>query len=57
MIKRNIGIAAVVVACLGSMIVALAEQKETEKAPAAVTPTAQDLAPVTKLEKPDAERN
>jgi peptide-methionine (R)-S-oxide reductase len=55
MIKRNIGIAAVVAACLGSMIVALAEQKETEKAPVAVPPTAQDLAPVTKLEKPDAE--
>jgi peptide-methionine (R)-S-oxide reductase len=55
MIKRNLLIALVVIACLGSMIVALAQHKQTEAPPAPVTLAAQDLVPVTKLEKTNAE--
>lgn len=55
MIKRNLLIALAAVACLGSMIVALAQKKETEAPPTSVAPTEQDLVPVTKLEKTNAE--
>jgi peptide-methionine (R)-S-oxide reductase len=53
--KRNLRIAFAAVVCLSSMIVALAEQKEEATTLTPVTATAQDLLPVTKLEKPDAE--
>src|SRR4051794_4647106 len=55
MIKRNVSIAVLITICLGSVFLALAEQKETEAPAPPVTPTAQDLAPVTKLQKSDAE--
>jgi peptide-methionine (R)-S-oxide reductase len=55
MIKPNLGIALFGMVCLGSVFLALAEQKETEAPAAPVTPTAQDVAPVTKLQKSDAE--
>ena len=55
MTKRNLWTAVLVFACLSSVFLALAEQKETETPSAAVTPTAQDLAPLTKVQKSDAE--
>jgi peptide-methionine (R)-S-oxide reductase len=55
MSKRNFGIVLLAVVGLSSMIVALAQQKETEAPLAPVTPTAQDLLPPTKLEKTSAE--
>jgi len=55
MMKRNVWIAVAAAACLSSVIVVLAQQKVSETPVAAVAPTAQDLAPVTKLEKSDAE--
>jgi peptide-methionine (R)-S-oxide reductase len=55
MIKRNLLIALAAIACLGSMIVALAQKKETEAPPTSVAPTEQDLVPLTKLEKTNAE--
>ncbi len=55
MIKRNLWIAVLATACLGSVFLALAEQKDTEAPSAPVTPTAQDLAPLIKLQKSDAE--
>jgi peptide-methionine (R)-S-oxide reductase len=55
MTKRNLWIAFVAIASLCSMIVAMAQQKETETSPAPVAPTAQDLLPATKLEKTNAE--
>ena len=53
--KRNSWIAVAAIACLSSMIVALAQQKENEPPPAPVTPTAQDRLAVTKIEKSNAE--
>ena len=53
--KRNLWIALVTIACLSSMFLALAQKKETEAPSAPVTPTAQDLVSVTKLEKSNAE--
>lgn len=55
MITRNLLIAFVVIACLGSIIVALAQKKEADTAAAPVTPTAQDTLPVTKVEKTSAD--
>jgi peptide-methionine (R)-S-oxide reductase len=55
MIKRNLAIAVVMTVCLGSVFLALAEQKETEAGATTVTPTAQDLAPLTKIQKSDVE--
>lgn len=53
--KRNLWIAFLAIACLSSMIVALAQQKENETSPSPVASTAQDVLPVTKLEKTNAE--
>jgi peptide-methionine (R)-S-oxide reductase len=53
--KRNVWIGLAGLACLGSMIVALAGQKEAATTLAPVTQTPQDLLPVTKLEKSNAE--
>src|SRR2546423_15138414 len=55
MMKRNLWIAFLMIACLGSVFVALAQKKETEAPPTSVAPTEQDLVPVTKLEKTNAE--
>jgi peptide-methionine (R)-S-oxide reductase len=55
MIKRNVWIAFVAIVCLSSMIVAWAEQKEAATALTPVAPSAQDLAPVTKIEKSQAD--
>jgi peptide-methionine (R)-S-oxide reductase len=55
MTNRNLWVACAAVACLSSMIVAVAQQKEAETPAAAVAPTAQDLSPLTKLEKSNAE--
>jgi peptide-methionine (R)-S-oxide reductase len=55
MMKRNLWIALLTVACLSSVLLALAQKKETETPSAPVTPTAEDLAPPTKLEKSNAE--
>src|SRR6478735_7825739 len=55
MIKRNLWLAIAVTICLGSVFLALAEQKEKEAPATPVTPTAQDLVPLTKLQKSDAE--
>jgi peptide-methionine (R)-S-oxide reductase len=55
MTKRNLWVGFAAIACLSSMIVALAQQKETETPAAPVTPTAQDLLPPTKLEKSNEE--
>jgi peptide-methionine (R)-S-oxide reductase len=55
MTKRNLWIAFAAIACLSSIMVVLAEQKEADSAAGAVAPTAQDLGPVTKLEKTSAE--
>jgi peptide-methionine (R)-S-oxide reductase len=55
MIKRNLWIAALMTICLGSMFLALAEQKEAEAPSTPVTPTAQDLAPLSKVEKSEAD--
>jgi peptide-methionine (R)-S-oxide reductase len=55
MTKRNLWVALAAIACLSSMFLAKAQEKEAERPTSAVTATAQDLAPVTKLEKSDAE--
>src|SRR6476646_326746 len=55
MIKRNLWIAVLVTVGLSSVFLALAEQKEKEAPSAPVTPTAQDLAPFSKIEKSSAE--
>ena len=55
MIKRNLWVAFVAIAVLSSVILLRAQQNETEKPPASVAPTAQDLVPLTKLEKSSAE--
>jgi peptide-methionine (R)-S-oxide reductase len=55
MMKRNFWIAFVAVVGLSSMIVALAGEKNSETPLAPVTPTAQDLAPLRKVEKTSAE--
>jgi peptide-methionine (R)-S-oxide reductase len=55
MIKSNLWIASVAITCLGSMIVARAQQKEAQAPSAPVTPTALDVAPPVKLEKTSAE--
>src|SRR6476660_1400138 len=55
MIKQNLWIAVLAAVCLGSVFLAMAERKETESPSAPLTPTAQDLAPLTKLEKSNAE--
>ena len=53
--RRNLWIAVLVTICLGSVFVALAQKKETETSAPPVTPTAQDLAPFSKIEKSSAE--
>jgi peptide-methionine (R)-S-oxide reductase len=55
MTKRNLLITLAAIAGLGSMIVAVAQQKEEEATLTPVTPTAQDTLPVTKLEKSSTE--
>src|SRR6476620_6212413 len=55
MMRRNLWIAVLVTICLGSVFVALAQKKETETSAPPVTPTAQDLAPFSKIEKSSAE--
>src|ERR1700738_1764516 len=53
--KRNPWIALLTIACLTSVLLAGAQQKEMEAPSAPVTPTAQDLVVVTKLAKTNAE--
>ena len=53
--KRNLWIALLAIACLSSVFLALAQQKESEPPSAPVTATAQDLAPPVKVEKTSAE--
>jgi peptide-methionine (R)-S-oxide reductase len=55
MSKGNLWIVLLAVVGLSSMIVAVAQQKETETPLAPVTRTAQDLVPLTKVEKTSAE--
>jgi peptide-methionine (R)-S-oxide reductase len=55
MIKRHLWIALLTIACLSSVFLALAQKKETEAPSVPVTPSAQDLMAVTKLEKTSAE--
>jgi peptide-methionine (R)-S-oxide reductase len=55
MMKRNLWITWAAIAWLSAVPIALSQQKETEPPSAPVTPTAQDLGPVTKLEKTNAE--
>lgn len=55
MMKRTLWIALPMIACFGSVFLALAQKKETEAPSAPVIATAQDLLPVTKLEKTNAE--
>jgi peptide-methionine (R)-S-oxide reductase len=55
MMKRTLWIALLMIACLSSVFLALAQKKETEAPSSPVTPTAQDLVPPTKLEKTNAE--
>jgi peptide-methionine (R)-S-oxide reductase len=55
MIRRNFWIALLGTACLISVFVALAEQKDAETPSIPVTPTAQDLVLPTRLEKSNAE--
>jgi len=51
MIKRNLLVALLTLACLSLVFLAVAQQKETEPPSAPVTPTAQDLTAPTKVEK------
>jgi peptide-methionine (R)-S-oxide reductase len=53
--KRNLWITFATIVCLGAVTFALAQKKETETALPPVVPTEQDRAPVTKLEKSNAE--
>jgi len=55
MMKRNVWVVLLTIAGLSSVLLAVAQQKEAESPATAVAPTAQDLTPVTKLEKSDAE--
>jgi peptide-methionine (R)-S-oxide reductase len=55
MIKRKLWIAFVAIACLSSVILLRAQQKEKEAPSASVATTSQDLVPLTKLEKSNAE--
>ena len=55
MIKRNLWMALLTIACLSSVFLALAQQKETLAPSAPVSPTAQDLVPPAKIEKTSAE--
>ncbi|HEV2803778.1 MAG TPA: peptide-methionine (R)-S-oxide reductase MsrB [Chthoniobacterales bacterium] len=55
MTKRNLWVGLAAIACLGSVFLAKAQQKEAERPAAVVTATARDLSPITKLEKSDAE--
>ena len=51
MTKRNLWRVLLTIACLGSVILAVAQQKETSTASTPVAPTAQDLEAPKKLEK------
>ncbi|MDP9097838.1 MAG: peptide-methionine (R)-S-oxide reductase, partial [Verrucomicrobiota bacterium] len=53
--KRKPWITFAAIACLSAVTFALAQKKETEAPPTRVMPTEQDLLPVTKLEKSNAE--
>ena len=53
--KRNLWIALLTIASLGSVFLAPAQEKEKETASPPVTPTALDQAPLTKIEKSNAE--
>ena len=55
MIKPSLWIVLFGAACVSSVFLAMAQQKETEAPSAPVTPTAQDLASPVKLEKSNAE--
>lgn len=55
MIRRKVWIAVLATACLSSVFLALAQEKEKEAPTAAVKPTEQDLAPLSKIEKSSAE--
>ena len=55
MMKRNPWITFAAIACLSAVTLVLAQKKETETPPPRVVPTEQDLLPVTKLEKSNAE--
>jgi peptide-methionine (R)-S-oxide reductase len=53
--RRNLWITFAAIACLSAVTFALAQKKETETPPTGVVPTEQDLVPVTKVEKTNAE--
>lgn len=55
MMKRNAWVTFAMIACLSAVTFALAQKKEAEAPSAHVVPTEQDLVPVTKLEKSNAE--
>jgi len=53
--KRNLLITLATIACLSAVTFVAAQKKETETPPTRVVPADQDLLPVTKLEKSNAE--
>ena len=55
MMRRKPWITFATIACLSAVTFVLAQKKEAEAPPAPVMPTEQDLVPVTKLEKTNAE--
>jgi peptide-methionine (R)-S-oxide reductase len=55
MMKRNPWIGFAAIACLSAVTFVLAQKKETEAPSVGVVASAQDLVPVTKLEKTNAE--